>query len=90
MSDFRLLPESASSISGQFDLFFSLMVVLCGTVATAIAAFIVYCGIRYRRRHSNEMGAQVRNYLPVEVAWIVIPLFLFLYACCNSGTVECR
>ena len=74
----RFWPDSASSVSGEINLFFIVMLVLCGTVAVAIAAFIVYCGVRYRRRHANEMGAQVRNNFPVEFAWTVIPFILFM------------
>ena len=74
----RFWPDSASSVSGEINLFFIVMLVLCGTVAVAIAAFIVYCGVRYRRRHANDMGAQVRNNFPVEFAWTVIPFILFM------------
>ncbi len=74
----RFWPESASSVSGEVNLFFALMVVICGTVATAIAAFLIYSAIRYRRRHPNEMGNQRRNYIPAEAAWIILPFFAFM------------
>ncbi len=71
-------PDSASSVSGEVDLFYITMLVLCIGVATGIAGFLVYSAIRYRRRHDNEMGDQTRNSIPAEVAWIVIPTLLFM------------
>src|SRR5690349_12224179 len=68
----------ASSVAGEVDFFFWLMVALCGTVATGIAVFLIYSANRYHRKHDNEMGAQTRNYVPAEVTWIVIPFFLFM------------
>ncbi len=70
--------ESASSVSGEVDFFFWLMVLVCATVATGIAIFLIYSAVRYRRKHENEMGDQIRNYVPAEAAWIIIPLFVFM------------
>lgn len=74
----RFFPDSASSVAGEVNLFFILMVVLCTTVAVAIAAFVIYSAIRYRRRDEKEMGDQTRNNIPVEVAWIVTPFVFFM------------
>ena len=70
--------ESASTVSGEVDFFFWLMVVLCGTVATAIAAFLIYSAVRYHRKHDNEMGNQRRYNIPVEATWMILPFFLFM------------
>ncbi len=74
----RLWPDSASSVSGEVNFFFVLMLVVCTTVATGIAAFLIFSMIRYRRRHENEMGSTRKNYIPAEVAWIVIPFLAFM------------
>jgi len=74
----ELWPVSASTVSGEVDFFFALMVVVCGTVATGIAVFLIYSAVRYRRRRENEMGNQRRNFIPAEVAWIVLPFILFM------------
>ena len=74
----QFFPDSASSVSGEVNFFFILMVVLCGTVATAIAIFLIYSAVRYHRRRDDEMGAQTRNNIPAEVAWTVIPFILFM------------
>ncbi len=43
-------PDSASSVAGEVNFFFILMLVLCSTVAVVIAAFLIYSAIRYHRR----------------------------------------
>jgi len=78
MTRLRFWPDSASSVSGEVNFFFILMVVLCTSVAIAIAAFLIYCAVRYRRKHDDEMGRPVRYVYSVEIAWTVIPFFLFM------------
>ena len=78
MTKLQFFPDSASSVSGEVNLFFILMVILCTTVAVGIAAFLIFSAIRYHRRHDNEMGSQRRNYVPAEATWIVTPFVLFL------------
>ena len=74
----QFFPDSGSSISGEVNFFFWLMVVLCATVATGIAVFLIYSAIRYRRKHENELGSQRRNNIPAEAAWIVLPFLFFM------------
>ncbi|MBV8832777.1 MAG: cytochrome c oxidase subunit II [Acidobacteriaceae bacterium] len=74
----QLIPDSASSISHEVNLFFGLMVILCSAVATGIAIFLIYSAVRYRRRDPNEMGSQRRNYIPAEVTWIALPFLFFM------------
>jgi cytochrome c oxidase subunit II len=78
ISKLRFFPPSASSVSGPYDLFFALMVVLCGAVGIAIAIFLIYSVIRYHRKTEEELPPQIHDYIPAEVAWIVIPLILFM------------
>ena len=78
MNSLQLLPESASSFASQYDLFFWMMVALCGGVATAIAIFVIYSAIRYHRKHENELPAQIQGNTKLEAAWTVIPLIIFL------------
>jgi cytochrome c oxidase subunit 2 len=74
----QLFPNAASSVAGEVNLFFWVMVLVCGVVASGIALFLIYSAIRYRRRHPDEMGSQRRNFIPAEVAWIVIPFIAFM------------
>lgn len=76
--NFRLFPDTASSVAGEVNTFYILMVVLTASVGIGIGAFLVYSAIRYHRKSENEMGAQFRNNIPVEAAWIIIPFLIFM------------
>jgi cytochrome c oxidase subunit 2 len=71
-------PDSASSVAGEVDLFYIVMLALCGAVATGIAIFLIYSAIRYRRRREDEMGDQTRNHIAAEVTWIATPTIIFI------------
>ena len=53
----RFWPDSASSVSGEVNFFFILMVVLCTSVAVGdrVISYLLLA-IRYHRKHDNEMG----------------------------------
>lgn len=78
ITNFHLWPVSASSIAGEVDLFFVLLLIICTVIAVGIAAFLIYSAIRYHRRFENELGSQKRYNIPIEVAWTVIPFLFFL------------
>jgi cytochrome c oxidase subunit 2 len=68
----------SSSVSGEYNHFFWLLTAICGTVGTGIAAFLIFCAWRYRRRDPNELPPQIKNYIPAEIAWIGIPTLIFI------------
>ncbi len=74
----QLFPDTASSVASEVNYFFILMVVLCTTVAVGIATFLIACLIRYRRKRNNELPPQIKNYLPAEAAWIILPFLSFM------------
>lgn len=78
ITNFRLLPESASSIAGQVDLLFVLLLIVCAAVSIGIAVFLIYSAIRYHRKSENELGSQQRYNFPAEVTWTVVPFVLFI------------
>lgn len=69
---------TGSSISGEYNLFFWVVVAVCAVVGTGIAAFLIYSAWRYRRRNPNELPAQIANYYPAEALWIGIPTVIFI------------
>ncbi len=77
-SNFRLFPDSASTISGEVNTFYLLMVILTASVSIGIAIFLIYSAIRYHRKHDREMGAQFRNKYSVEATWIILPFLCFI------------
>jgi cytochrome c oxidase subunit 2 len=69
---------SASSFAVPYDVFFWGMVLLCGSVATGIAAALIYFVLRYRRRNPNELPPQIYVNYVAEATWIGLPFLLFM------------
>lgn len=67
-----------SSVRPEYDWFFWVMVVICTTVATSIAGFLLYSAWHYRRRDPDELPGQLKSNVVAESLWIGIPLLLFL------------
>jgi cytochrome c oxidase subunit II len=72
-----LLQSGASSVAPRFDLLFTAMLVLCGTVAIVVCALILFFCIRYRHGAQVERNVVGRR-LGIELAWTLIPLGIFI------------
>ena len=81
------IPDQASSVAPDVDLFFAFMVAVSGFFSVLIAGLIVYFGIRYRAGampkapvHHDELElghvSHSSGALILEIAWTVIPLGL--------------
>ena len=71
-----LFPDSASTIAGEVDALYFFLVGLSVVMSVLIAALVVGFAIRFRRRHAEEVGAQVHGGLLLEVAWTVVPFII--------------
>lgn len=72
---FRLVPESASTISSRVDAIYLFLVIVTAFFTILICSLILYFGIRYRRGSSaNRAGPP--NGTVLEATWTVIPLIL--------------
>jgi cytochrome c oxidase subunit 2 len=78
-SELGLFPESASSVSGDVDLLFIAWSAISAFFTVLIAGLILYFMTRYRRRHPEEVGANERAAMWLEVGWSVIPLIIMLF-----------
>jgi cytochrome c oxidase subunit II len=83
MWNFPLFPDKASSLASSVDTLFFVWLGLAGFVAFAIAVLIVFFAIKYRHgsnanREMPPVDAQQRTNRRIELAWILIPLSLFL------------
>jgi cytochrome c oxidase subunit II len=76
--DLRFFPNAASSVAAEYNWLFWALVVVCGAVTLAIAAFVIYAAIRYRRRSDDELPPQIHGNFHLEMLWTGIPLFLFM------------
>ncbi len=76
MFDIPLFPERASTIAHEVDALYFFLVGLSGFFALLIAGLIVGFAIRFRRRHADEVGAEVHGGMLLEIGWTVIPFII--------------
>jgi cytochrome c oxidase subunit 2 len=76
--ELQLFPDTASTFASHLNVFLLCMIAVCGTIATGIAAFIIYSVLRYHRRDPNELPPQIAGSIKIETAWTLIPLLIFM------------
>jgi len=78
MSNFPLFPAQASTMAGQVDALYFALVAISGFFAVAISIAVIVFAIRYRRRHADEVGANIHGSTLLEIVWSVVPLGIVL------------
>jgi cytochrome c oxidase subunit 2 len=73
---FPLVPPTASSVASEVDLLYLFIFVVCAFFAVLVTALVVYFTIKYRRRHPDDVGADIHGSLVLELTWTFIPLVL--------------
>jgi cytochrome c oxidase subunit 2 len=68
-----LFPERASTIAGEVDALYFFLVGLSIVMSLLIATLVVGFAVKFHRRHTDEVGAQVHGGLVLELAWTVVP-----------------
>lgn len=76
MSSFPLFPEAASSIAHEVDLLYFFILAVCSFFAVLVSALVVFFAIKYRRRHPDEVGADIHGSIALELLWTGIPFVL--------------
>ncbi|HEY3052664.1 MAG TPA: cytochrome c oxidase subunit II [Thermoanaerobaculia bacterium] len=77
-NDFPLWPERASTVAGHVDALFIALIIITGATSILIWLVIFYFAIKYRRRPDNELAQEYEPPQILEMAWIVIPTFIFM------------
>src|SRR5579859_4942095 len=72
----QTLPGSASTISGQTDTIFAVLIGLSLFFSVSVFATIIYFSIKYRRGAKVDRSNAPTHNLKLEAAWIGIPLVL--------------
>ena len=78
MNRFHMFMPEASTLARPVDTLFWFMVALCGLVAIAVSAAIIYFCIRYRRGSSADRTGAHQQSLGVELTWTLVPFALFI------------
>ena len=71
-----LFPERASTIADEVDALYFFLVGLSVVMSVLIATLVVSFAIKFRRRHPDDVGAQVHGGLMLELAWTVVPFVI--------------
>jgi cytochrome c oxidase subunit 2 len=77
-SPFPLFPPSASTVAVEMDLLYGFIVAVCAFFTVLVAALVVYFAVKYRRRHPDDVGADIHGSLSLELTWTFIPFVLSL------------
>ncbi len=78
MSSFPLFPEAASSIAHEVDLIYFFILAVCSFFAILVSGLVVFFAVKYRRRHPDEVGADIHGSIALELIWSIIPFILSL------------
>lgn len=68
----------ASSIAGEMDLLFWILIALTVFFSGLVAVALTYFGVKYRRRTPDEVPVQIEGSIKLELTWTLIPLVLAL------------
>jgi cytochrome c oxidase subunit 2 len=74
MWSFPLLPESASTVADKVDALFFFLVAISIFFSLVIVVGLVYSAARYRKGSEATRKGALDDYLPLELAWSLIPL----------------
>ena len=75
-SSFPIVPESASTISGDVDALYFYISGITIFFTTLIGLIIIFFVIRYRRRNPFEIPRPIEGSTKLETLWSVIPLLI--------------
>src|SRR5215208_3066352 len=75
-TNFPLFPQQASAQASQVDGIYFFMVAVTAFFSLLIATLVVVFAIKYRRRHTDEVGVAIHGSLALELLWTVIPFLI--------------
>ncbi len=75
-NNFPLWPTAASSNASNLDALFIFLIVVTGTVTLLIFLLIFVFAVKYR--HTKHKAVQIEGSVPLEIAWSLIPLGIFM------------
>ncbi len=76
MGGIPFFPEAASSFAAEVDALYLFIFAVAAFFTAAISIAVVVFGIKYRRKHAEEIGAHIEGSLPLELAWSIIPTII--------------
>ena len=75
-TSFPLFPPSASTVAVEMDLLYVFITAVCAFFTVLVSALVIYFTLKYRRKHPDDVGADIHGSLSLELAWTFIPFVL--------------
>ena len=75
-TDFRFMPEQASSVAGEVDAVYMFLVLVSAVMTVLIAGAIIYFAIKFRRGSKADRSQGKSHFFVMELTWIMVPLVL--------------
>ncbi len=76
MGSIPLLPPQASSVAGEVDTFYFVIVGISAFFTILICALVVIMAIKYRRKSDADRPRAILGSVPLELVWTIIPLVI--------------
>lgn len=76
MWSFPIFPDSASTIADKIDALFFFLVAVSVFFSLLITIGLVFSAARYRKGSTASRKGALDDYLPLELAWSIIPLII--------------
>ena len=77
-TSFPLFPPNASTMATEMDMLYLFIVAVCAFFAILVVVLVTVFTIKFRRRHPDEVGADIHGSLALELTWTFIPTVLAL------------
>jgi cytochrome c oxidase subunit II len=75
---FSILPEAASAYAGKIDVLFYAITAVTIVFSILIFLLILVFALKFRRKKGDTPPPATHLFLPIEIAWTVIPLLICL------------
>jgi cytochrome c oxidase subunit II len=73
---FTLFPTQGSTLAGRVDNLYFFMLAVTVFFTVLVAALVVVLAMKYRRRQTDDVGANIHGSTALEVIWTAIPLVI--------------
>jgi cytochrome c oxidase subunit 2 len=75
-SSLSLFPPNASSVATEMDLLYAFLVAVSAFFTVLVVVLLGYFTVKYRRKHPDDVGADIHGSLILELVWTFIPFVL--------------
>src|SRR5436190_8274107 len=90
MTGIPIFPPQASSFANEVDMLYFFITGVTAFFVVLVAALVVFFTLKFRRKHPDEVGADIHGSLVLELTWTIIPLIIAMVMFAWGTTVYFR